>query len=148
MLLKNIHLWIKNGTTPTQKGQEMDYPFRKSSILCCSEIKFLEPRVSQFQAMKETNNKNLCCSRIIKYFCAAQKSPLLFCAAHWNKQKYFDAFALLWDDTKRSNCPGREGFTKARYMKSFPMEKRRQNTLSGQRKTSMKKSQSTYSGIR
>jgi hypothetical protein len=70
--------------------------------------------------MKETNNKNSCCSGIIKYFCAAQKSSLLFCAAHWNKQKYFDAFSLLWDDTKRSNCPGRVGFSKARYMKSFP----------------------------
>ncbi len=119
MLLRNIHFWIKTRTTLTQKGQETDYPFRKSSILCCSVIEFLEPRVSQFQAMKETNNKKLCCSRIIKYFCAAQKSLLLFCAAHWNKQKYFDAFALLWDDTKRSNCPGRAGFAKARYMKSF-----------------------------
>jgi hypothetical protein len=69
--------------------------------------------------MKKTNIKNLCCSRIIKYFCAAQKSLLLFRAAHWNKQKYFGAFALLWDDTKRSNCPGRAGFAKARYMKSF-----------------------------
>ncbi len=69
--------------------------------------------------MKETNNKNLCFSEIIKYFCAAQKSPLLFCAAHWNKQKYFGAFSLLWDDTKRSNCPWRAGFAKARYMKSF-----------------------------
>ncbi len=74
MLLRNIHLWIKTGTTPTQKGQETDYPFRKSSILCCSVIKFLEPRVSQFWAIKETSIKNLCCSRIIKYFCAAQKS--------------------------------------------------------------------------
>jgi hypothetical protein len=59
------HFWIKTGTTPTQKGQEtdykgqeMDYPIRKSSILCCSVIKFLEPRVSQFWAMKETNIKN------------------------------------------------------------------------------------------
>ncbi len=86
MLLRNIHLWIKTGTTPTQKGQEMEYPFRKSSILCCSVIKFLEPRVSQFWAIKETNIKNLCCSWIIKYFCAAQKSLLLFRAAHQNKQ--------------------------------------------------------------
>jgi hypothetical protein len=109
----------QTGTTPTQKRQEMDYLFRKSSISCCSEIKFLEPRVSQFGAMKKTNIKNLCCSRIIKYFRAAQKSLLLFCAAHRNKQKYFDAFALLWDDTKRSNCPGRASFAKARYMKSF-----------------------------
>ncbi len=38
---------------------------------------------------------------------------------HWNKQKYFDAFALLWDDTKSTNCPGGAGFAKARYMKSF-----------------------------
>ncbi len=120
MLLRNIHLWIKTGTTPTQKGQETDYPFRKSSILCCSGIKYLEPSISQFWAMKETNNKNLCCSGIIKYFRAAQKLPLLFCSAHWNKQKYFDAFSLLYDDTKRSNCPGRVGFSKARYMKSFP----------------------------
>jgi hypothetical protein len=119
MLLKNIHFWIKTGTTLTQKGQETDYPFRKSSILCCSVIKFLEPRVSQFWAMKETKIKNLSCSRIIKYFCAAQKSLLLFCAAHRNKQKYFDSFALLWDDTKSTNCPGRAGFAKARYMKSF-----------------------------
>jgi hypothetical protein len=59
------YLWIKTGTTLTQKGQEMDYkgqekdyPFRKSSILCCSVIKFLEPRVSQFWTMKETNIKN------------------------------------------------------------------------------------------
>ncbi len=119
MLLRNIHLWIKTKTTPTQKGQEIYYPFRKSSILCCSVIKFLEPKVSQVGAMKETSNKNLCCSGIIKYFCAAQKSLLLFCSAHRNKQKYFDAFALLWDDTKRSNYPGRAGFAKARYMKSF-----------------------------
>jgi hypothetical protein len=56
-----------------------------------------------------------------KIFCAAQKSPLLFRAAHRNKKKYFDAFALLWDDTKRSNCPGRVSFAKARYMKSFPI---------------------------
>jgi hypothetical protein len=69
--------------------------------------------------MKVTNIKNSCCSRIIKYFCAPQKSLLLFCAAHRNKQKYFDAFALLWDDTKSTNCPGGAGFTKARYMKSF-----------------------------
>jgi hypothetical protein len=69
--------------------------------------------------MKETNNKNLCCSGIIKYLCAAQKSPLLFRAAHRNNQKYFDAFALLWDGTKSTNCPGRAGFAKARYMKSF-----------------------------
>jgi hypothetical protein len=69
--------------------------------------------------MKETIIKNSCCSRIIKYVCAAQKSLLLFCAAHRNKQKYFNAFALLWDDTKNSNCPGRAGFAKARYMKSF-----------------------------
>jgi hypothetical protein len=86
VLLGNIHLWIKTGTTPTQKGQETDYPFRKSSILCCSVIKFLEPRVSQFWAMKETTIENLCCSQIIKYFCAAQKSVLLFRAAHQNKQ--------------------------------------------------------------
>ncbi len=97
----------------------MDYPFRKSSILCCSVIQFLEPRVSQFWAMKETNIKNLCCSGIIKYFCAAQKSLLLFHAAHRSKQKYFNAFVLLWDDTKSTNCPGRAGFAKARYMKSF-----------------------------
>ncbi len=44
---------------------------------------------------------------------------------HWNKQKYFDAFALLWDDTKRSNCPGRAGFAKARYMKSFSLKVQR-----------------------
>jgi hypothetical protein len=69
--------------------------------------------------MKETNIKNSCCSQIIKYFCAAQKSLLLFCAAHRNKQKYFNAFALLWDDTKSTNCPRRVGFAKARYMKSF-----------------------------
>ena len=94
-------------------------PIQKISILCCSVIRFLEPRVSQYRATKETNNKNECCSQIIKYFPAAQKSLLLFCAAHRNKQKYFDAFALLWDDTKRSNCPGRAGFAKARYMKSF-----------------------------
>jgi hypothetical protein len=56
---------------------------------------------------------------MIKYFCAAQKSLLLFCAVHWNKQKHFDAFALLWDETKSTNCPGRAGFAKARYMKSF-----------------------------
>jgi hypothetical protein len=31
--------------------------------------------------MKETNNKNLCCSRINKYLRAAQKLLLLFCAA-------------------------------------------------------------------
>jgi hypothetical protein len=119
VLLRNIHLWFKTGTTPTQKGQETDYPFRKSSILCCSVIKFLELRVSQFQAMKETNYENLCYSRIMKYFWAAQKSLHLFCAAHQNKKKYFDSFALLWDDIKRSNCPGRAGFAKARYMKSF-----------------------------
>jgi hypothetical protein len=76
----------QTGTTPTQKGQEMDYPFRKSSILCCSVIKFLEPRVSQYGAMKETNNKKLCCSGIIKYFCAAQKSLLLFYAAQRNNK--------------------------------------------------------------
>ncbi len=59
------HLWIKTGNTLTQKeqetdykGQETDYPFRKSSISCCSVIKFLEPRVSQFWAMKEKNIKN------------------------------------------------------------------------------------------
>jgi hypothetical protein len=69
--------------------------------------------------MKETNIKNLCCSRIIKYFCAAQKSLLLFCAVYRKKQKYFNAFALLWDDTKSINCPGRAGFAKAWYMKSF-----------------------------
>jgi hypothetical protein len=83
--------------------------------------KFLEPGVSQYRAMKETNNKYSCCSRIITYFCAAQKSLLLFRAAHRNKQKCFDAFALLWDDTKSSNCPGRVGFAKARYMKSFSL---------------------------
>ncbi len=120
MLLRNIHLWIKTGTTLTQKGQETDYPFRKSCILCCSGIKFFEPRVSQFWAMKETNNKNSCCSGIIKYFCAAQKSPLIFHAAHRNKHKYFDAFTLLWDDTKKSNCPGGAGFADSRYVKSFP----------------------------
>jgi hypothetical protein len=56
---------IKTGTPSTQKGQETDYkrqetnyPFRKSSILSCSEIKFFEPRVSPFRAMKETNIKN------------------------------------------------------------------------------------------
>jgi hypothetical protein len=88
-----FHLWIKTGTTPTQKGQETDYkgqetncPFRKSSILCCSVNKFLELRVSQFWAMKETNIKNLCCSQIIKYFRAAQKPLFLFRAAHRNKQ--------------------------------------------------------------
>jgi hypothetical protein len=69
--------------------------------------------------MKETNNKNLRCSQIKKYLHAAQKLLLLFCAAHRNKQKYFDAFSLLWDDTKSINCPGRAGFAKARYMKSF-----------------------------
>jgi hypothetical protein len=121
VLLRNIHLWIKTGTTQTQKGQETDYFFRKSSILCCSVIKFLEPRVSQFWAMKETNIKNLCCSQIIKYFHAAQKSLHFFRAAHWNKPKYFDAFALLWDDTKSTNCLGRAGFAKARYMKSFSL---------------------------
>ncbi len=84
-----------------------------------SVIKFLKPRVSQFWAMKETNIKNLCCSRMIKYFRAAQKSLLLFCAAHGNKQKYFDAFALLWDDTKSTNCPGRADFAKARYEEFF-----------------------------
>jgi hypothetical protein len=44
--------------------------------------------------MKETNNKKLCCSGIIKYFCAAQKSPLLFCAANWNKTKIFQRIFL------------------------------------------------------
>jgi hypothetical protein len=73
--------------------------------------------------MKETNIKNLCCSLIIKYFRAAHKSLLLFRAAHRNKQKYFDAFALLWDVTKSTNCPGRAGFAKARYMKSFSQSK-------------------------
>ncbi len=100
--------WTRNGL-----------PLQKSSILCCSVIKFLEPRVSQFCAMKETNIKNLCCSRIIKYFRAAQKSLLLFRATHRNKQKYFNAFALLWDDTKSTNYPGRAGFSKVRYIKSF-----------------------------
>ncbi len=123
MLLRNIHPCIKSGTTTTQKGQETDYPFKKSRISCCSVIMFLEPRVSQFRAIKETNNKNLCCSQIKKYLRAAQKLLLLFCAAHWNKQKYFDAFSLLWDDTKSTNCPGRADFAKARYMKSFSFRK-------------------------
>ncbi len=69
--------------------------------------------------MKETNNKNLCCSQIKKYLRAAQKLLLLFCAGHWNKQKYFDAFSLLWDDTKSTNCPERAGFAKARYEEFF-----------------------------
>jgi hypothetical protein len=133
VLLRNIHLWIKTGTTPTQKGQETDYPFRKSSISCCSVIKFLEPRVSQFRAMKETNIKNVCCSRIIKYFCSAQKSLLLFRAVHRNKQKYFDAFALLWDDTKSTNCPGRANFANARYMKSFSIYNQRKRVHSNRR---------------
>jgi hypothetical protein len=123
VLLRNIHPCIKSRTTTTQKGQETDYPFRKSRILCCSVITFVEPFLSQFWAMKETNNKNSCCSQIKKYLCAAQKLLLLFCAAHWNKQKYFDAFSLLWDDTKSTNCPGRAGFAKARYMKSFSLFK-------------------------
>ncbi len=125
------HLWIKTGNTLTQKGQktdyigqETDYPFRKSSTLCCSVINFLEPRVSQFRAMKETNIKNLCCSWTINYFHAAQKPLFLFCAAHRNKQKYFEAFSLLWDDTKSTNCPGRADFAKARYMKSFSIYKK------------------------
>jgi hypothetical protein len=79
----------------------------------------VEPFLSQFWAMKETNNKNSCCLRIKKYLRAAQKLLLLFCAAHWNKQKHFNAFSLLWDDTKSTNCPGRAGFAKAGYMKSF-----------------------------
>jgi hypothetical protein len=79
----------------------------------------LEPRVSQFGAMKETNNKNSCCLQIKKYLRAAQILLLLFHAVHRNKQKYFNAFSLLWDDTKSTNCPGRAGFAKARYMKSF-----------------------------
>jgi hypothetical protein len=124
VLLRNIHPWIKTGTTTTQKGQETDYTFRKSRILCCSVITFLEPRVSRFWAMKETNNKNLCCSRIKFFLSAAQKSPLLFRAALWNEQKYFNAFALLWDETKSTNCPGRAGFAKARYMKSFSLFQR------------------------
>jgi hypothetical protein len=103
----------------------MDYPFRKSRILCCSVITFLEPRVSQFRAMKETNNKNLCCLQVKKYLRVAQKLLLLFCAAHRNKQKYFDAFSLLWDDTKSTKYPGRAGFAKARYMKSFSKKKSR-----------------------
>jgi hypothetical protein len=82
-------------------------PLQKINILYCSVIKFLEPRVSQFWAMKDTNIKNSCCSRIIKYFHAAQKSLLLFCAAHQNKQKYFNAFALLWDDTKVQTVQGK-----------------------------------------
>ncbi len=119
MLLRNIYPCIKSRTTTTQKGQEADYSFRKSWILCCSVIMFLEPRVSQFWAMKETNNKNSCRSHIKKYLRAAQKLLLLFHAAHRNKQKYFNAFSLLWDDTKSTNCPGRMDFAKARYMKSF-----------------------------
>jgi hypothetical protein len=71
--------------------------------------------------MKETNNKNLCCLQIKKYVRAAQKLLLLFRAVHRNKQKYFAAFSLLWDDTKSTNCPGRAGFAKARYMKSFSL---------------------------
>jgi hypothetical protein len=119
VLLRNIHPCIKSRTTKTQIGQETDYPFRKSRILCCSVIAFLEPRVSQFWAMKKTNNKNLCCLQIKKYLRAAQKLLLLFCAARRKKQKYFDAFSLLWDDTKSTKCPGRAGFAKAWYMKSF-----------------------------
>jgi hypothetical protein len=121
MLFRNIHLWIKTGTTPTQKGQDTDYPFRKSSISCCSVIKFLEPRVSQFRAMKETNIKKLCCSGIIKYFCACCSEITTFISCCASEQKKIGAFALLWDDTKRSNCPGRVGFAKARYMKSFSL---------------------------
>jgi hypothetical protein len=58
---------------------------------------------------------------------AAQKSLLLFRAALENKQKYFYAFALLWDDTKSTKCPGRVGFAKARYMKSISLFKTCQN---------------------
>jgi hypothetical protein len=47
----------RNGLQKT-KRQETNYPVSKSSILCCSVIKFFEPRVSQFWAMKETNIKN------------------------------------------------------------------------------------------
>jgi hypothetical protein len=103
----------------------MDYLSENQAFCAALQLSFLEPRVSQFWAMKETNIKHLCCSGIIKYFCAAQKSLLLFRAAHRNKQKYFDTFALLWDDTKSTNCPGRAGFAKARYMKSFSFLKRR-----------------------
>jgi hypothetical protein len=80
---------------------------------------FLEPFLSQFWAMKETNNKNLGCLQMTKYLRHAQKLLFLFCAALRNKQKYFDEFSLLWDDTKSMSCPGRAVFAKARNMKSF-----------------------------
>jgi hypothetical protein len=90
----------------------------KHFVLLCNKVFGAQ---SQPISGNERNKyiKNLCCSGIIKYFRAAQKSLLLFCGVHRNKQKYFDAFALLWDDTQSTNCPGRAGFAKARYMKSF-----------------------------
>jgi hypothetical protein len=48
-----------------------------------------------------------------KYLRDAQKLLFLFCAALRNKQKYFDGFSLLWDDTKSTNCQGRVVFAKA-----------------------------------
>ncbi len=52
------------------------------------------------------------------FLCCSEINTFISCCASEQK-KYFDLFALLWDDTKRSNCLGRAGFAKARYMKSF-----------------------------
>ncbi len=50
-----------------RKDKRRTTPSENQEFLFCSVITFLEPRVSQLRAMKETNNKNLCCSRIKKY---------------------------------------------------------------------------------
>ncbi len=67
----------KPGLLQHRKNKKWTTPSKNQAFCAALELSFFEPRVSQFWAMKETNNKNSCCSGIIKYFCAAQKSPLL-----------------------------------------------------------------------
>jgi hypothetical protein len=70
VLLRNIHYLRETGTPVTPTGQQNNYPYRKSTISCCSGMMYIfDPQIGQFCAVRESTNIVLCCSlNKIKYF--------------------------------------------------------------------------------
>ena len=91
----------KPGLLWHKKDKKWTTPSENQAFCAALELSFWSPESANFGQWKKQIITNWFCSGIIKYFCAAQKSSLLFGAAHRNKQKYFDAFSLLWDDIKK-----------------------------------------------
>ena len=116
MLLRNIGYWRETGTPVTQIGQENDYTYSKSTILCCFGIMYFWASNRPIWCNEWANQYYfVLLSTRLNIF--VMENTSFICATHGQFLKKL----LLWEYMKWFNCPGVADFLTQGIWVVFPL---------------------------